>query len=116
MSLSKFYYLCPKNYKKGSKKTDMCPICTKRESLKKLNLESLTTEKRNSIKEQKEIRLQHQVAVAKQKEAFERDLKEFNRSSTRITMDFKQNIKLGGGLVETSNMYYRKNISVLEFI
>ena len=30
LSLSTFYKLCPKNYKKAQKKTDICQICIKR--------------------------------------------------------------------------------------
>ena len=29
LSLSTFYKLCPNNYKKAQKKTDMCQICIK---------------------------------------------------------------------------------------
>ena len=117
MSLSKFYYLCQKNYKEGAKKTDICSICTKGKSSKKAILISLATRKRNSIEEQKEICLQHQVVVEKQKESFRRDIKQLDRSTCRTTMDFNQNIKIGGTPVETSNMFYRKkDIYVLGLI
>ena len=36
LSLSKFYKLCPKNFKKATKKTDVCQVCEAGKKVKKL--------------------------------------------------------------------------------
>jgi hypothetical protein len=98
LSLSKFYKLCPKNFKKASKMTDMCPIC----------VNGKNTEKRfqatNNQELLDEVELYHQYLFFKdqQRNLFNESINSTTNSSCVIVLDFKQNFKIGSSSIETN--------------
>ena len=58
----------------------------------------------------------HLYVKNQQKLLYEKSIKEITSTSCVIVMDFKENVKIGGGPVETSNNFYEKTqVSVLGF-
>lgn len=109
LSISTYYKLCPKKFKYIKKKTDMCDICFNGSKLvKKLGDTSL--DKR--VKYYKE----HLELNQDQKAHFKNKLNNLHGEECVVVMDFKQNFKVGGGPVETSQCYYNKSsVSCLGF-
>lgn len=109
LSTSKFYQLCPKNYKYCKKKTDMCEICVNGRKLeKRLGNNS------------KDIRIKyfkdHLDLNKDQKRCFRSKIDSLEKDECIVIMDFKENFKIGGGPVELSQSFYNKaSISCLGF-
>jgi hypothetical protein len=121
LSLSAFYKLCPKNFKKARKMTDMCPVCVAGKKVEqKLNrLRSEPLNNNNTI-----LRLSNEMATFKyhqqsketQKRMYNESIQHTTTSACVVTMDFKENFKIGGGPIETGNVFYsRTQVSVLAF-
>jgi hypothetical protein len=104
LSISKFYKLCPKNFKKPKKLTDMCPICI---NGKKAEKKLLTT---NSQQLADDVELYHQHVFFKdeQRKCFKKSIENTTNTSCVIILDFKQNFKIGGGPIETNQQFYDK--------
>lgn len=45
-----------------------------------------------------------------------KDIKEIKSDSCVIIKDYKENIKIGGGPIETNNCFYEKTSSILKFV
>jgi hypothetical protein len=112
LSLSKFYKLCPKIFKKASKLTDMCPICVNGKKIKK-RLESNTNQR---LQREVELYQQHVFFKDQQRNLFKDSVDYTTNTSCVIVLDFKQNLKIGGGPVEVNQQFYsKKQISILGF-
>lgn len=118
MSLSTYYKLIPKNIIKSKKQTDMCNICNLKSSLEKRKEECeiknlLLPESINS--DLKAIN-QHQDFYTHQNREYKKDINELDNESCIIVIDFKENLKVGGGPIETNSCFYSKRpISLLGF-
>ncbi|CAG8808716.1 11648_t:CDS:2, partial [Dentiscutata erythropus] len=95
LSLSLFYKLCLKNFKKAQKKTDMCQVYIKGQQAEK-KLQQLT-----SI-----ISTTNPIILENLKEM--QLIEHITSSSCIIVMDFKENIRIGGGSVKTKNNFFEK--------
>ena len=122
LSLSRFYKLCPKNFKKAKKMTDMCDVCEKGKSVEKKSQQILNSNNDISddiIKQlQEEISYYHQHLYFKeqQQQCYKKSIEKITSLSCIIIMDFKVNFKIGGGPIETGNNFYEKSsISLLSF-
>jgi hypothetical protein len=112
LSLSKFYKLCPKNFKKASKLTDMCPICVNG----KKNKKKLQSSNNQELLDEVKLYHQHVFFKDQQRNLFNNAIDLTTNSSCVIVLDFKQNFKIGGGPIETNQQFYsKKQISVLGF-
>jgi hypothetical protein len=112
LSLSKFYKLCPKNFKKASKMTDMCPICVNGKNIEK----KLQVTNNQELLNEVELYHQHLFFKDQQRNLFNESINSTTNSSCVIILDFKQNFKIGGGPIETNQQFYsKKQISVLGF-
>lgn len=117
ISLSSFYNLCGKNFKKPIKRTDLCTICENGQYLKKiLGSKELSIQERTEIQSEFFLYEKHFNSSVYQRNKFNQQRKDLSEGSCIILMDFKQNIKLGGSLNETSKDFYNKtHLSVLGF-
>ncbi|PVZ96692.1 hypothetical protein BB558_007387, partial [Smittium angustum] len=95
LGLSKFYELCPKNFKKSTKRTDVCNICVAGEKVKK----------------QYEMLRRSQVAdstqIARLKESVD-EYKVHKMLSSKQRLNFNSQIGHLQGPVESSRDYYEK--------
>lgn len=109
LSKSQFYKLCPKNFKYSKKKTDMCDICVNGKKLKRRLGEA-----------SEDLRLeyyrQHIELNRDQKICYRQKIENLESNECIVLMDFKQKFKLGGGPVETSQVFYNQSqVSCLGF-
>ena len=121
LSLSGFYKIRGKNFKKPVKKTDICPICANGQLIeKKIRAEYM----KQYIDEEQIFELQQQYKAYKkhhklaqyQREEHNKQIQSLDENACVVIMDFKQNLKIGGGRVETSRDFYTKSeITVLGF-
>jgi hypothetical protein len=122
MSRSSFYNNIPKEYKKATKFTDLCPIC---ENLKK-NEKCLRSLKKTlcnktfqpvdikTLKEEISFGRCHKTFVNIQKDCFHAEIFNLKSQHGILLIDFKENLKLGGSPNELNQDFYnRKNCSVL---
>ena len=108
LALTKYYKLCPKNFQYSKKKTDMCDIC--------INGKKLT--KKNHKKDVNKIEYynNHLRLNKEQKKNFKEKIINLNEKECCLIMDFKENFKIGGGPIETSQIFYNKSqVSCLGF-
>ena len=121
LSLSKFYKLCPKNFKKATKKTDMCEVCVAgQKAEKKLNnLLSSPSPSPNHVallREEVACYKQHVFFKEQQQQLYNRSIDRTTTSFCVVVVDFKENIRIGGGPVEVGRDFYEKQqVSVLGF-
>ncbi len=121
ISLSKFYKLCPKNYKKAKKLTDVCQICETGKKMEKKLAKLLVNGKATPhamelLREQVSYFKQHLLIKNEQKRLYDESVERTSAISCVIVMDFKENFKIGGGPVETGKMFFEKSqISLLGF-
>lgn len=118
ISISTYYKLIPKNIIKSKKQTDMCNICTLKKTLEKKKEEYKKNKKDLPESFEKNIKIinTHQKFYMHQNEEYKKDIKEIKEDSCVIIIDYKENIKIGGGPIETNNCFYEKKpISVLGF-
>ncbi|PVZ96807.1 hypothetical protein BB558_007268, partial [Smittium angustum] len=98
LGLSNFYTLCPKNFKKGKKRVNMCPVCAKGEA---------------NTKKIKRMGPSHDTKAS---DAYKEYLDSLDGDTCAIVMDFKENFRVGGGPVEIGSAFYSKSqISDLGF-
>ena len=104
------------NYKKPTKKTDVCPVCERAESLLKKTKSNLPQNLIAEYLEEYKAYEQHYLVAQHQREVFNYQKNNLEEGSCIIVLDFKQNIKLRGSKVETSRDFYRKTeVTVLGF-
>lgn len=105
--------MIPKNYKKATKATDICPICDKGKKLIK-KLDSCNTnfnfseESLQQIRDQINIYQQHIFVKERQKRLYDDSLLRATTFSCVVIMDFKENFKIGGGPIETGQVFFQK--------
>ena len=104
LNLSTFYKLCPKNYKKAQRKTDMCQICIKEKRVDN----SFTSNTINRFQNEIQIYHHHLFFKEKQKNFYQQSINSVTNSSCVVVIDFKQNFKVGGGPIETNQQFYTK--------
>ncbi|PVU93530.1 hypothetical protein BB559_003237 [Furculomyces boomerangus] len=121
LGLSTFYSLCPKTFTKAKKRTDVCKICVAGDRAKKAYESAATTQNINPV-----LASQLDKAISKLKEhknlykrqrGYHDALKtSLGNDSCIIISDFKENFKIGGGPVESNDVFYnRTQISDLCF-
>ena len=118
VSISTYYKLIPKNIIKSKKQTDMCNICNLKTSLEKRKeeCESKNLSLPESINNDLKAINQHQDFYVHQNREYKKDINELDNESCIIVIDFKENLKVGGGPIETNNCFYsKKPISLLGF-
>lgn len=113
-----FYNLIPSNFIKSKKETDKCNICN---PLKKLQKKEDDYRKDGLVVPEKlksEIKVikNHKKFQEHQKNQYDKDVNDLKQDDAIIVLDFKENIKVGGGPIETSQCFYDKTpVSVLGF-
>jgi hypothetical protein len=116
ISLSFFYKNFPKNFKKATKKTDLCPVCKNGEKLMKINREQLSFLELREFNSQMKLYKRHLEITEYQRDCFKAQVDLLQTNQCIIIMDFKQNIKLGGSSMETSRDFYSKpEVSIFGF-
>lgn len=125
VSQSTFYKLCPKNFKKAWKMTDMCPICESGKKLeRKLGQQSAavgntpvaTTPVLTQLNDDLQQYHQHLFFKNEQQQLYKQSIDQITTSSCIVTADFKENFRIGGGPIETSQQFFEKEqVSVLGF-
>jgi hypothetical protein len=135
LSLSTFYKICPKNFRKPRKKTDMCQVkelcadsigvryrltelvqvCVVGEKIKRQFSSAMPgTATYDHLKKELEVYRCHLYFKDKQQQLYRQSVARTTPTSCVVTMDFKQNMCVGGGPVETGRVYYaKKQVSVL---
>ncbi len=114
LSLNTFYKLIPKTFKKATKATDICPVCAKGKMLQK-KMKYLSRMGNGNVteleKSQQQLNIynQHIIIKERQRQLYKDSLAKASPLSCVIIMDFKENFKIGGGPIETSQMFYNKN-------
>lgn len=113
-----FYKLIPSNFIMSKKETDKCNICT---SFKNLQKKEEDFRKNgliipNKLKEEIKSIKNHKKFQVHQKNQYNQDVKDLKENDAILILDFKENIKVGGGPVETSQSFYdRTPVSILGF-
>ncbi|OMJ17474.1 hypothetical protein AYI70_g5948 [Smittium culicis] len=116
LGLSTFYRLCPKNFKKSKKRTDMCPICINGEkNLKRLrSLDNSGTAVTGEIRDKLQYEINnyegHKEIKKKQIIAYKSCLNKLESNECVVIMDFKENFRIGGGPVEIGANFYSKSL------
>ncbi|PVV02111.1 hypothetical protein BB560_003445, partial [Smittium megazygosporum] len=113
LSQSKFYSLCPKNYRKPQKRTDVCNICAAREKIKKYSMakgiENANLEQIMQLRVATEgFQVCKNLALEKRRN-FKDQIAGLSVKSIIIIADFKENFKIGGGPIETTRDFYQKS-------
>ena len=107
LSRTKFYKSCPKNFQYIKKKTDMCDVCINGKKLEK---------KKETKNEKYGYYKQHLDLNKRQKSNFKNKISALKEKECIVIMDFKENFKIGGGPVESSQTFYNKSqVSCLGF-
>lgn len=116
ISLSTFYKMCGKNFKKPIEKTDLCPICTNDQKLKRRINNRMSDLEKDNIFEEIELYERHLKLSQHQRYMFNEQKNNLENFDCIVLMDFKQNIRIGGSSNETSRDFYNKSeLSVLGF-
>ncbi|PVV01020.1 hypothetical protein BB560_004579 [Smittium megazygosporum] len=113
LSLSKFYSLCPNNYRKPQKRTDVCNICAAGEKIKK-KYDTTKANENASLEQTMRLRVAteefevHKQLTLEQRKNFKNQIAGLSGKSLIIISDFKENFKIGGGPIETTRDFYQK--------
>jgi hypothetical protein len=113
VSESSYRKYLPKELKKAKKETDKCPVCEQgksyKRSLEKLlqNPEGDCSKITTLVSELKVVQI-HQNLKTKQSAAFKKQKESLKEHEAIMILDFKENLKLGGGPVEVSSVFYSK--------
>ena len=102
ISLTTFYRKIPKYFKVPKKISDICPICYRGKKLMGKN------HLKENEKLDKEIYLKHEMFKYLQNSHFKEKRDNLKEKECIIIMDFKQNIILGKGPIETNHDFYNK--------
>ena len=109
--MSKFYNLCPKNFQYSKKKTDMCDICIHGKKL----IKNQKNEKGNEC-ERIQYYKNHLELNKEQNKNFKINLNHLNENECCIIMDFKENFKIRGGAIKSSQTLINSKYRVLGFV
>ncbi|PVU99307.1 hypothetical protein BB559_000824 [Furculomyces boomerangus] len=121
IGLSTFNNLSPKNFKKGKKRTNMCPTCNiGKKNVKRLTeIQTPNTETvflKTQIEKEVEIYNNHINIKSIQEESYKKLVQNLKNGECVLIMDFKENFRLGSGPIKTSTDFYSKpQISNLGF-
>ncbi|KAL1914114.1 uncharacterized protein VTP21DRAFT_1104 [Calcarisporiella thermophila] len=131
---SKLYSLIPKFFKKSCKKTDICEVCVEGkkniDNLRRIQREihngrigncfagevehcerEVTEEDKERLEKLKEkvaIYTSDQRFVDERKSMFAKNSRELDENKRILIMDFKENLRLGSGPVETGKTFFSK--------
>ena len=110
LSESSFRKYLPKEIKIAKRATDLCPICEEGKHIEK-ELENfhLSKDEWKYLNQKKQIYTTHKDYFKKQRSSFEDQIKNLKIGEVIILFDFKENIKLGGGPREVSQVFYNKS-------
>ena len=86
-----FLKYCPKNYKKGKKRTDVCGICKIGKKLSNINVKTLNNRDKKEYKRNIEILDKHKKVVEHQKLYYNEIKNSLQSDSCLIILDFKEN-------------------------
>ena len=103
-----FLKYCPKNYKKGKKRTDVCGICEIGKKLSNINIYKLSSNEKKDYLRNIDILNKHHKVVENQKSAYKHILNNLDNESCVLILDFKENFKLSHGGNEISCDFYNK--------
>ncbi|PVU89784.1 hypothetical protein BB560_006271, partial [Smittium megazygosporum] len=101
LSLSKFYSLCPNNYRKPQKRTDVCNICAAGEKIKK-KYDMAKGNENASLEQIMQLRMAteefevHKQLALEQRRNFKEQIARLSGKSLIIIADYKENFKIGG--------------------
>ncbi|OMJ20340.1 hypothetical protein AYI70_g4167 [Smittium culicis] len=121
LGLSTFYNVCPKNFKKPTKRIDMCKVCVAVSKVEKLYRSAVSSHGIDSESARKLMKTyqdfkDHKIFVDEQRGRFASLEGNLVNDSCILIYDFKENFKIGGGPVESSDVFYsRFQISDLFF-
>lgn len=116
--ISTFYKLIPNNIIKSKKKTDMCNICNLKDKLLAKEKQCIDNgvELSNKLIEDLRAINQHKEFYTHQNSQYKKDIDNIDDKTCVIVLDYKENIKVGGGPIETNSCFYEKtSISLLGF-
>lgn len=103
-----FIKYCPKNYKKGEKRTDVCGICELSKKILKNEYSSLNEKDKKEYKITQEIYNMHRIVVENQKTQFDLLKTTLSVNDCILILDYKENFKLSYGGHQVSQDYYEK--------
>ena len=120
LSESSFRKIVPREIKRAKKETDKCHLCEKGKNLKrKIDNISKDLEKDynnidahnllEKLKEKQKIFDVHTKRKDQQKINFDETKKNLKDTDVLFIMDFKENIKIGGGPIETGHDFFNKS-------
>ena len=112
-----FFKYIPNNFISPKKRTDICPICSKKQKITQaLNNTNNNFSSENEQKLNNELKIidHHQKIINHQKNQFNFSKENLEKGECILIMDFKENMKLGCGPDETKmDFFQKKQISVL---
>ena len=108
ISYNTFLQYCPKNFKKGKKRTDVCGICEIGKKLSNINVKSLNSRDKKEYNRNIDILNKHKKVVENQKWAYNHIINNLDNESCVLILDFKENFKLSHGGNEISYDFYNK--------
>lgn len=100
LSQATYYKLIPRNYQYATKKTDMCDICISGKKALKRN--------RDEDEEMIAFYNSHKKIKEDQKSLYDKKVSSLENGECIIIVDFKENFKIGGSRIETSQSFYNK--------
>ena len=114
ISISCFTKYMPKEMKKPHRKTDMCPLCAKgkeiQATIKKLEAKTERDENDDNLllqlKDELELINDHVKLEKKIRKEYNNQKEQLRNGEAIIIMDFKENMSLGSGAVETARDFY----------
>ena len=92
-----FLIYCPKYFKVGKRRTDVCGICELGKNLNKINVVNLSNEEKVEFDRNTYIVQKHKLVYQNQKQNFETIKDKLEERSCILILDFKENFKLSYG-------------------
>ena len=108
ISYNTFLKYCPKNYKKGKKRTDVCGNCEIGKKFTNINIDKLNSNEMSEYIRNIDILNKHKQVVENQKWAYNYIVNNLDNESCVLILDFKENFKLSHGGNEISYDFYSK--------
>ena len=99
-----------KNYRKAKHRDGLCQLCEIGHKLDQISAEHLTEQQKSALSTKKAIVSRHHFANKQNKSVFQEQLEQCRQGPGMavLTMDFKQNITIGGGPRELGQSWYAR--------
>jgi hypothetical protein len=97
-----------KNFTKAKSRDGLCQLCEISHKLDKISEEGLSEDELSRLRQKKNVILHHNLSDARIKKAYERQLSELEKGQALLTIDFKENVSLGGGPRELGQSWYKR--------